>query len=383
MTKSPTSQYSMPKPNIIHVSAFPEEKSWFEGLLNYLYGNGFAQSIVSVSQTNKLVTCNIPIQINTHKSENKLIIFRFISTLLSVRRCRKSGLKNVIIAQGHLESTTAYLVSRFLGLDYILIYHMQPGYFKLLKRDKPVSSFVHGFFQKLYTKNATAIQSLSRDVSNYIAGLGVTPTRIIEIPHGVDFSGIEQQFLTTNSLEPRGFFRILMAGRLSPEKNHELALKSFVKFLESYPNAILTIAGEGPCRDHIEEIITELGISSSVELLGFSPDIITLMRNSDALLHVAATESYGRVYLEALICDLPVFTFKVGATLDLESNSSERLVFLGGSTPAEIGEKMSAYFNNDLARGRLTMPQFAKYGDHDQNEVFRRIATFIPEVLKQ
>jgi glycosyltransferase involved in cell wall biosynthesis len=371
------------KINVIHVAPLPEERSWFQGLLIHLNQKGFFQSIVSVSNSDVDFEQILSFQIRTYKSENRIFVFRLLIALILIKKNLKRNCKNVVLAQGHRESTISYIASKLFGLDYILIHHMQPGYFSLIESKKPISSFVHKLFHELYTKNAIAVQSLSLDVSRYLEGLGVSKSRIMEIPHGVDFDMIQLQFFASNTLESRDFIRILMVGRLSPEKNYEIALKSFAQFLDHFPNALLTIAGEGPCRDEITKLINELEIFSSVELLGFKSDIISLMRNSDALLHVAATESYGRVYLEALICDLPVFTPKIGVTLDLESISRGKLIFFQDSSPDEISKKMLDYFGRNSEQKKSTMPEFRNYRAHNQEEVFKRIGIFVSGVLNK
>jgi glycosyltransferase involved in cell wall biosynthesis len=371
------------KINVVHLAPVPEERSWFQGLLIHLDQKGFFQSIVSVSNSDVDFEQIFPFQIRKYKSENRIFVIRLLIALILIKKNLKRNYKNVVLAQGHRESTISYIASKLFGLDYILIHHMQPGYFNLFKSKKPVSSFVHKLFHELYAKNAIAVQSLSLDVSHYLEGLGVSKSRIMEIPHGVDFDKIQHQFFASNTFESREFLRVLMVGRLSPEKNYEIAVKSFAQFLDHFPNALLTIAGEGPCRGDITNLINELGISSSVELLGFKSDIISLMRNSDALLHVAATESYGRVYLEALICDLPVFTPKIGITLDLESISRGKIIFLQDSSPDEISKKLVDYFGRNTEQKKSTMPEFRNYRAHDQEEVFKRIAVFLSEVLNK
>ncbi len=66
-----------------------------------------------------------------------------------------------------------------------------------------------------------------------------------------------------------GAWRCLQACRLIEKKGLDLSLKAFARFRERYPRAELRIAGEGPLISSLEAQVAELGLGSSVTLLGF------------------------------------------------------------------------------------------------------------------
>ena len=64
-------------------------------------------------------------------------------------------------------------------------------------------------------------------------------------------------------------WRFVQAGRLIEKKGLPVTLRAFASFLKRYPNATLTIAGEGPLLGHLQELARELKIDNRVSFTGF------------------------------------------------------------------------------------------------------------------
>src|SRR5436190_21455867 len=66
-----------------------------------------------------------------------------------------------------------------------------------------------------------------------------------------------------------GECRLVQAGRLIEKKGLPVTLRAFAVFLKKYPNAMLTIAGEGPLLDELQKLARELNIEKRLSLPGF------------------------------------------------------------------------------------------------------------------
>ena len=112
-----------------------------------------------------------------------------------------------------------------------------------------------------------------------------------------------------------GEWRFLQASRLVQKKGLATTLHAFTDFLQSYPGATLTIAGEGPMLRELEELTRRLKIDNRVALPGFlSPEKLRdLYYASHIFLHPSETGSDGNQegipnsMLEAMATGLPVF----------------------------------------------------------------------------
>jgi colanic acid/amylovoran biosynthesis glycosyltransferase len=111
-----------------------------------------------------------------------------------------------------------------------------------------------------------------------------------------------------------GEWRFVQASRLVQKKGLATTLHAFTTFLSHYPNAMLTIAGEGPMLRELKELTRKLKIDNRVALPGFvTPDKLReIYYTSHIFLHPSETGSDGNQegipnsMLEAMATGLPV-----------------------------------------------------------------------------
>lgn len=99
---------------------------------------------------------------------------------------------------------------------------------------------------------------------------------------------------------------ILIAGRLAPQKNIQLAIKAFYKFSKIHNDYVLKIFGQGPQKNELESLIRKLGITSKVRLEGFSDRIYEEMNKAGMYLSTSNYEGISNSMLEALGLGMPV-----------------------------------------------------------------------------
>ncbi len=112
----------------------------------------------------------------------------------------------------------------------------------------------------------------------------------------------------------------MQAGRLIEKKGLPVTLRAFAKFLRRYPDATLTIAGEGPLRGRLQDLARELKIDNRVSFTGFisQEQLRDLYYLSHIFLHPSQTGSDGNQegipnsMLEAMASGLPVFATRHG-----------------------------------------------------------------------
>jgi colanic acid/amylovoran biosynthesis glycosyltransferase len=110
-------------------------------------------------------------------------------------------------------------------------------------------------------------------------------------------------------------WHFVQASRLIEKKGLSTTLHAFTNFLTHYPNATLTIAGEGPMLRELQELTRKLKIDNRVALPGFvAPEKLReIYYASHIFLHPSETGSDGNQegipnsMLEAMATGLPVF----------------------------------------------------------------------------
>jgi colanic acid/amylovoran biosynthesis glycosyltransferase len=118
----------------------------------------------------------------------------------------------------------------------------------------------------------------------------------------------------------KGEWRFVQAGRLIEKKGLPVTLRAFEAFVRRYPNATLTITGEGPLLREMETLASELKISQRVSFAGFvsQEQLRELYYRSHIFLHPSQTgrdgnqEGVPNSMLEAMAAGLPVFATKHG-----------------------------------------------------------------------
>ena len=99
--------------------------------------------------------------------------------------------------------------------------------------------------------------------------------------------------------------RIITLGRLVPQKNHALLLRA-LKELRNTMDVSLTLYGEGPSRQALESLVSELGLGESVALPGYRENVDDCFRNADLFVLSSDHEGFGNVLVEALAHGIPI-----------------------------------------------------------------------------
>ena len=152
----------------------------------------------------------------------------------------------------------------------------------------------------------------SASLQRAVVELGCDQSKIDIVRTGIpldEFPFREREFPTG------GQWRFLQASRLVQKKGIATTLHAFTVFLTHYPRATLTIAGEGPMSDELQELTRKLKIDDRVSLPGFlsSEKLREIYYASHIFLHPSETGSDGNQegipnsMLEAMATGLPVF----------------------------------------------------------------------------
>jgi glycosyltransferase involved in cell wall biosynthesis len=115
-------------------------------------------------------------------------------------------------------------------------------------------------------------------------------------------------------------WQFVQAGRLIEKKGLPVTLRAFAIFLREYPNAKLTIAGEGPLLGQLQDLSRELNIDGRVSFTGFisQQQLREIYYASHIFLHPSQTghdgnqEGIPNSMLEAMASGLPVFATQHG-----------------------------------------------------------------------
>ncbi|PPS45895.1 glycosyltransferase [Chroococcidiopsis sp. TS-821] len=129
--------------------------------------------------------------------------------------------------------------------------------------------------------------------------------------------------------------QIVTNGRLVEKKGIEYAIRAIAELIKSKPNIEYKIIGDGPLKQQLQQLITDLGVSDRVKLLGWKDqeEIIEILKKSHIFVAPSVTAKNGdqdapvNVLKEAMAIGIPVIsTYHGGIPELIEDNVSGFLV---------------------------------------------------------
>jgi glycosyltransferase involved in cell wall biosynthesis len=131
---------------------------------------------------------------------------------------------------------------------------------------------------------------------------------------------------------------VLFAGRLHPQKDPLLLVRSFAQL--TAPDTHLLIVGDGELAPQVKLEIERLGQTQRISMLGALPraEVADLHRLSSVCILTSKFEGLPLVALEALACGTPIITTRAGDTPQLLTPSSG--IVCQEHTPEQIAQAL-------------------------------------------
>jgi glycosyltransferase involved in cell wall biosynthesis len=195
-----------------------------------------------------------------------------------------------------------------------------------------VDFHLHSFFSRKwkYGRSVHRIIAVSDAIRRILMEDGVDPGRIVTIRSGF----IPDEFRSAASLTnlrqelgiPDDTVVIATVAALAPHKAHGVLLKAAHLVIKRCQRVRFLLAGEGEQRPEIERTIRNLGLESTVVLLGFVPDIGRVYRAADIFAISSSEEGLCSSILDALFFRLPVVATSAGGIPELVSDGVNGLL---------------------------------------------------------
>ena len=121
---------------------------------------------------------------------------------------------------------------------------------------------------------------------------------------------------------------LISVGRLASEKNWETLLQAFAKVYPEHPKLRLVLIGDGPARESLQALASELGIAEKVTFTGVIPfeEIPAYLKAANAFGFASVTETQGLVTIEAMAAGLPVVAVDGSGTRDIVEHGKQGLL---------------------------------------------------------
>jgi len=227
---------------------------------------------------------------------------------------------------------------------------------------------------KFLIRRADVFRVVSARIRKSLMARGIAPEKIFVLPIFVDVKKFGSTPININLKHkyPQFDFIILMASRLSKEKNIGLAIEAMAKIIKNYPKTGLVIVGSGAEKENLKFKIKNLKLQDSVRLEPWTEDLASYYKSADLFLLTSNYEGWGLAIVEAMASGCPVVMIDVGCAGELLKDEQNGLVI-----PVADRQKLEEAIielrtDNDLAARLKKMAQETAAALADKEEYLRR-----------
>lgn len=156
---------------------------------------------------------------------------------------------------------------------------------------------------RAFYPRATRVIAPSQDIGAKLeCDFAVRENCIDVIPNPVDIEALRRASADDAAFRPEGQY-VMAVGRLVTVKNYELLIRAFAA--ADIPGR-LVIAGEGPQRQHLQNLAGELRIADRLLLPGFLQNPYRALKGARVFALSSNVEGFPNALLEALALEVPV-----------------------------------------------------------------------------
>jgi glycosyltransferase involved in cell wall biosynthesis len=166
----------------------------------------------------------------------------------------------------------------------------------------------------------------------------------------------EAELKQSPRVRPGKPFRALWVGRFIGLKGVEILLTAFAAQRRDGLDVELTLVGDGPLRQSLEQQVVALGLDGVVHFAGFvlpGPELDRIYSEHDLFVLPSLSEGFPKVLLEALVHGLPVLGTTVGSVPRVIQDGGNGLLVPPGDA-GRLGSALSRLVNDPASWRRMS-----------------------------
>lgn len=289
-----------------------------------------------ITPPNSLKTLNVPLKRYAYYLRNP---FYFVKKLLTLYRTRQKGSLNINqfiwqewcnkipcytekydVAISYIEGiTNYYVIDKISAKKKIIWIHNEYGHLNYNK------DFDTRYFQK--ADAIITISKLCRD--SLVENFPMLQERIFvleNITNPLIIKNMSLENIDDPIFNEAKGVKLLSVGRLTPQKNYELAIRTAVMLKENGLVFSWFILGDGVLRSNLEKLIRTNRLEGAVFLLGVKSNPYYYMRHSDIIVQTSLFEGKSIAIDEAKILNKPIVSTNYNTVHDLISNGVNGII---------------------------------------------------------
>lgn len=175
---------------------------------------------------------------------------------------------------------------------------------------------------------------------------------------------------------------LISIGRLAPEKNWDTLLQAFAKVAPEYPDLRLVLIGDGPAKDSLQQLSSDLGVAGQVTFTGALPfaEIPSYLKAANVFAFASVTETQGLVTIEAMAAGLPVVAVDGSGTRDIVEHDKQG--FLVENDPEALAEGLRKILSDPQRIKRFSNNALKKARTFDVNVLGKQLVDVYEQAIE-
>jgi glycosyltransferase involved in cell wall biosynthesis len=268
------------------------------------------------------------------------------------------------------------LIGRACGVPVLIAHEHNWSY-----SGNPLRAWIDGQVIGRLATRFVAVSEASRE--GMITLEGVTPSKALVmptayIPHLEHPNADIRAELGLDEKVPL----VAAAAVLRPEKALDVLLEAHAQLLTRVTDAHLVIAGDGPHRAELEGRIAQLGIGSSVHLLGRRRDVDAILRRVDVGVMSSDWEGMPLFVFECMAAGIPLVATAVGGLPDVVADGETGLL-VPPRNPTALARTIEQVLTQERLAARLANAAATRLDQFRIESVAGRFADLYEELAEQ
>jgi len=257
-----------------------------------------------------------------------------------------------------------------IKVPYVLEMMHITGYPKAGNFKEWIYKILTRFFIKYFARKALVVRTINQNqVPGFLKKAGIDEKKIRYIPAFY----IDLDIFKPIPMEKK--YDLVFSGRLVKNKGIILLLGA-VKKLK------LIMIGDGPLKPKIEEYIKRNNLQDNIQLAGWLPsieEVAKIYNQSKIFVMPSFNEGGPRANLEAMACNLPLITTKVGLMLDIIKDGENGL-FIDWNVD-DIVRKITILLKDDNLRKKIAENGYQTVQQFERKKIIKNYAETYQNLL--
>lgn len=270
----------------------------------------------------------------------------------------------------------ALLFGKLLGVKKNIVW-----FHTVYEHDKPnrLKVYTKAFFLQL----ADVVIANSKILQQELHTIYKVSTRKTHcVPFWTNILDFNKSLNKLNMDADSNIIKIGSPGRLHLDKNHQVVIEALAILTKNHKRKIqLYIAGGGPDKQILEELVEKYHLQNQVTFLGVLPiqEMVSFYKAMDVIVLPSMHEAFGLVFIEAISLSRPVIvSSKFGALQFLDANKINLKQFtFNPDSVLELKELLSLYIKEEGIDGKYFKEIYTE--TFDKKTIYKQIQQIITE----